>query len=353
MPWSSALLDELRLQAAMFSLLSYQTREYVEAAWRTAHGNTTLLPPFLTAGVFQTREVHSDPRILTLLAGVATAPTFACDVSTGACLSIFRWRRRKGKEVLVIAVRGTSSWEDMVCDADVAMVPLDATDARLDGVCVHSGFNRQLQGVRQAVDSAVLHWRGDILFVGHSLGAAVSALGALTAAMRKAAGTVAWVGVGCPRAGNSAWRDAFDAHVQVRSRVINGRDPVPKVPLSHGYEHVGDVHRIGEVDPAPLVPNPFDVPYHVMSQYIEHLRTASSSISILTRAETKAEADAEAQAEAEAEVLRIQGTPEGESPQAWLAFLAWYSMGLMMDACSVASWVLMRCRGFLTTKTQG
>lgn len=340
MGWSSSLLDDLRLDAALFSLLAYQSREYIEAAWRTANGLVTTLPPFLTSGMFQTREVHMDPRLKTLLTRVRVRPTFYEDGASGACMSVLRWRRRHdGGDVMVIAIRGTSDWDDMVCDVNVAMVPMDASEHRMDGVCVHSGFMRQLHGLRQTIDSSILAWRGDVLLVGHSLGAAVAALGALTLSMRRPAGTVAWIGVGCPRVGNTAWKDVFDSHVQIRSRVVNGRDPVPKVPLAltHGYEHVGDVHRIGEADPAPGIPNPFDLPFHVLAHYIDQL-----SIPGLVLSPSPPGMQGHMPFGVQPAVL-----DEMLPPAHWFAFLAWFSMGLMVDACSATSWFLTRGRALL------
>lgn len=120
----------------------------------------------------------------------------------------------------------------------------------------HSGFLKAYRAVRvevlQLLDLMVAGepaaWT--IYVTGHSLGGALSTLGALELATRRG-----WAGggggprivnysFGSPRVGNRAFAEAFNAAVPAAWRVVNNNDAVALVPRLVGYAHVGHLVRL-------------------------------------------------------------------------------------------------------------
>jgi hypothetical protein len=136
------------------------------------------------------------------------------------------------------AYRGTECREDMLANLDVRM-----TDAIAPGLCVHSGFYRQYTSVKTQVWGFLNGMGADlktIVFCGHSLAGALATIAALDFVVnRSAAVGVRCITFGSPRVGNGAFRKLFDEKVFDNYRVFNENDPVPMIPLSLRFSHVG------------------------------------------------------------------------------------------------------------------
>lgn len=180
------------------------------------------------------------------------------------------------KPVLAICARGTTSFMDWVCDAQVRQVPFrDSTDQIAPGIQVHRGFYRQFIGLFSKIDKIVkshLQSGGNLLCVGHSLGSSLATIASLNYG-RQYPRQVFYVGCGTPRVGNQAFADDFDQCVQLRYRLKNARDPVCSIIPPLGYAHVGQEMHLGAADPIPDVPIMTDVTDHYISHYVETLDT--------------------------------------------------------------------------------
>lgn len=174
----------------------------------------------------------------------------------------------KYNTALVLAVRGTTSIMDWMCDADIAQTTLKTSTG--DSICrVHAGFHRQFQGLRVGVDRQVrahLKAGGRLICVGHSLGAAVATLAALYYAS-EFQGQVQFAGFGSPRAVDPTGASLFDARVINKARVKNASDPVPASLPPVDYKHVGRELHLGPTDQFPDIPLMFDVGDHDIAKY--------------------------------------------------------------------------------------
>jgi len=144
---------------------------------------------------------------------------------------------------VVLAFAGTDAgvWETI------------ATDARLridENTHTHRGFQAAADAP-EVVDavSIALSTRSETrpLFIcGHSLGAALGIIAALTAA-RDDRPPRAVYGYGTPRPGDRIFRDQYNASLgRVTYRLVHARDLVARVPMSFlGYRHVGRLLECG------------------------------------------------------------------------------------------------------------
>lgn len=157
---------------------------------------------------------------------------------------------------LVIAVRGTHTLLDALCDLEVNQVPLDDDT---DQAMVHAGFHRQFIGLRSIIDKRVMdHLRtgGTLMCTGHSLGAGVASLFAGYYGRRfPGHGQASFCGYGTPRSGNAAFAALVEQSTSMAVCVRNQRDPVcSSIPPLACYRHAGDEVNIGH-DPSPDVPD--------------------------------------------------------------------------------------------------
>lgn len=253
--------QEIRLNMAKLSWMAYQAPDQVQLMWGKKDEdlqNSNWSP--LTAA----SEV---PRY----ASCASCDAQAYALKMGGCT----------RAPLVLACRGTSSVADAMIDASVQLVPFSFADGKTTGgVAVHRGFYEQFKGILPEVDKLYkghLAGGGFLMCTGHSLGSAVAALAALYYGSQYPK-QVAYIGFGTPRVGNGAFAKMFDGAVLDRTRVINGRDPVGKVPPPVGYTHVGTEEHIGRSDPYPAIPALTDLPDHDIEKgYIRNLTDPSST----------------------------------------------------------------------------
>ena len=196
----------------------------------------------------------------------------ACDAQAYAC--------KMGacpRAPLVLACRGTSSIQDAMVDGSLQLVPFTFADGKpKQGVAVHRGFYRQFKGILPQIDPLYkghLAAGGTLICTGHSLGAAVATLAALYYGERYP-GQVSYIGFGSPRVGNGTFARFFATKVTDYTRVVNGRDPVPKVPPPGEYTHVGAETHVGRRDPYPAIAALTDLPDHDIANYIHNLETS-------------------------------------------------------------------------------
>jgi predicted lipase len=111
---------------------------------------------------------------------------------------------------------------------------------------VHYGFNQAYQSVRETVIRIVKEQTkyDRVMYVGHSLGAALAKMCALDTAYNVPGKTIYCYTYGAPKVGNAAFAKAYNERVPNTFRFVNGSDIVPSIPLGD-YEHVGQLCSIG------------------------------------------------------------------------------------------------------------
>lgn len=179
---------------------------------------------------------------------------------------------------LVIAVRGTNSAQDMLCDVRVVQTRLED----IPDVLVHKGFNIQFKALSSLMNKRIMKHLiagGKLVCTGHSLGAGVAALFAVSYGIRFP-GHVSYFGFGSPRQGNSVFSQLMASQTSLAIIVKNLRDPVcasiPALCLPLQYEHAGTPLLIGS-DPSPDLPDLLHIGDHDIIRYIENLEAVPRS----------------------------------------------------------------------------
>ncbi|KAI0533464.1 lipase [Xylaria digitata] len=141
-------------------------------------------------------------------------------------------------QVIVVSVRGSHSIRNWITDLE--FIQKDCSSL-VSGCKVHSGFAKAWDEISSAVLAAVKAAKAAnpayrIVFTGHSLGGAVSSLGAAYA--RKAGLEVDIINYGSPRVGNAAFASFVSDQPGVEYRVTHLDDPVPRLPpIILNYAH--------------------------------------------------------------------------------------------------------------------
>ncbi|PYH99491.1 alpha/beta-hydrolase [Aspergillus ellipticus CBS 707.79] len=142
-------------------------------------------------------------------------------------------------EAIVLAFRGSSDLSNWIANIDADLV--DASDL-CTGCEVHSGWWKTWETVASTITSyiesaATSYPDYDIVFTGHSLGAALAAIAATV--LRDAGYTIDLYDFGQPRIGNLALADYItDQTSGSNYRVTHTDDIVPKLPPELlGYHH--------------------------------------------------------------------------------------------------------------------
>jgi len=172
-------------------------------------------------------------------------------------------------DLMVVAIRGTNSFVDVLHDLDTCPAPYK-NEARYEGAVVHGGLLKQHLAVHALIGPLIhkfLHEneRGHVCYVGHSAGGALAAFGALDTSSTFPH-RVRYIGFGCPRFSNDAFRKVFHAHVDEAVMVKNGRDPITKVPPV--YVNVCNLQCYGPLDPYPDFPCLLDMREHDIKEYV-------------------------------------------------------------------------------------
>lgn len=179
---------------------------------------------------------------------------------------------------LVVAVRGTNSAEDMLCDIRVRQTLLED----IPDVFVHEGFNIHFKALSGIMNTRIIRHLtagGRLVCTGHSLGAGVAALFAVSYGIRFP-GHVSYFGYGSPRQGNTVFSQLMMSQTSLAIIVKNMRDPVcasiPAICLPSQYEHAGTPLHIGS-DPSPDMPDILHIGDHKIVKYIENLESVPHS----------------------------------------------------------------------------
>ncbi|KAI1422196.1 lipase [Xylaria sp. FL1777] len=141
-------------------------------------------------------------------------------------------------QVIVLSIRGSHSIRNWITDFEFIQ---NDCSSLASGCLVHSGFAKAWDEVSSAALAAVKAAKAanpgyKIVFTGHSLGAAVSSLGAAYA--RKQGLAVDIINYGSPRVGNAAFANFVSSQAGVELRVTHLDDPVPRLPpIVFNYAH--------------------------------------------------------------------------------------------------------------------
>jgi hypothetical protein len=183
------------------------------------------------------------------------------------------------RKSLCIVVCGTTSIEDWLCNVSIMQRPFRDFDGKPFGCAmVHAGFDTQADAMFVAVRDRVVAYMDaaperELVCIGHSLGAAVSAVLALRIATRYPR-RVTCVGYGTPRVGNSRFAAFVSTNLLAAVRVKNGSDPVCACVLPVNYEHAGVELHVGHEDPLPDVPQIEHLSDHYIDNYVSRLQRA-------------------------------------------------------------------------------
>lgn len=148
---------------------------------------------------------------------------------------------------VIFLCRGTESMEDVGADLMVFKTKCQT----IPGAKIHRGFAQQYASLAPAITKQVQSFAEfaedemrSVLFIGHSLGGALATIGAALTKKEFPHLYVECVSFGCPRVGNKAFAEFFNANVDRHQRYVNGNDIITRVPRIN-YTHVGNECRIG------------------------------------------------------------------------------------------------------------
>jgi predicted lipase len=147
-------------------------------------------------------------------------------------------------ETIYVVLRGSASARNWVKDLEILQTDYPPC-AREQKCKVHDGFYFSAVGVQPQIDAAVaelgaLYPYYDVVFTGHSYGAATATLAAATYAIGKPTHPIKVITFGEPRVGNAAFADYINGLSFEIHRHTHDRDMVPHLPpVSAGYWHHG------------------------------------------------------------------------------------------------------------------
>jgi pimeloyl-ACP methyl ester carboxylesterase len=182
-------------------------------------------------------------RLLAARCALAYDQHTVCDPRTDA-QALISAEVVNGQPAIIVAFRGSKAAQDFIQDGKVLRAELmwSQNDSPAE---VHEGFLEDFEAVNVQVVAAVksllaTESAATIYVTGHSLGGALAILCALEFSRQKLP-VASVITFGCPRVGNSVWRDLYNAALGDRSfRVVNQNDIVPRLPGALlGYRHCG------------------------------------------------------------------------------------------------------------------
>jgi len=148
------------------------------------------------------------------------------------------------RKEIVVSFRGTSSVADALTDVDLLLSPL-ISPGLTETFQVHQGFLAAYNSIADSVLSAVKSQAAKfpsytLVVTGHSLGAAIAALGAVSLKTALPDATMKLYTFGQPRTGDANWAAFAESTIGVDNifRGVHTFDGVPTmVPQALGYEH--------------------------------------------------------------------------------------------------------------------
>ena len=163
----------------------------------------------------------------------------------------------------IIALRGTVSPNEWLNNLNYQLVPFHLLDAQYGSV--HNGFRNLYKGIRGRYRELVelFDVKTPLYLVGHSLGAALSQLGALDVAIKwpERARHLRVYNYAAPRVGDATFAATYDRLIGTSYQIINVCDVVPYLPFEElgallkqqGYPYadtkgvLGFVHQAGNL----------------------------------------------------------------------------------------------------------
>ena len=152
-------------------------------------------------------------------------------------------------DTLYIVWRGSSSPKDFLKDAQVKKVNFVQP-----GEKVHNGFYTAFESVKEYLYSSInfilskkLDKIKSVVICGHSLGAALTVISSymICKDFPQIAHLVKNVTIGCPRVGNSTFKDNYNKLVPKSIRIVNDKDLVTRIPKI-GYTHINEGITLNE-----------------------------------------------------------------------------------------------------------
>ncbi|KAJ7816841.1 alpha/beta-hydrolase, partial [Mycena olivaceomarginata] len=151
------------------------------------------------------------------------------------------------RKEIVVALRGSTSLQDFVTDAGIALVPfLSPGVSAPGGSTAHTGFLSAWNSVASSVISTVraqvaAHPGYQLVSTGHSLGGALSSLAGISLQQNFPGNTVRMYTYGQPRTYNPTGANFINARFGSRAfRAVHTTDGVPTIiPQTFGYQHHG------------------------------------------------------------------------------------------------------------------
>ena len=153
------------------------------------------------------------------------------------------------KDTLYIVWRGSSSPKDFLEDAQLKRVNFIEP-----GEKVHNGFYTAFSSVKEDLYSSVnnvvsnnLDKIKSVVICGHSLGAALAVISSymICKDFPQIAHLVKNVTIGCPRVGNSTFKDNYNKLVPKSIRIVNDKDLVTRIPKI-GFTHINEGITLNE-----------------------------------------------------------------------------------------------------------
>lgn len=134
---------------------------------------------------------------------------------------------------LYVCFCGTDGPRDVARALDVMPVETEL------GVTTHHGFYEQFRALRDRVERALTN-ASEVVFCGHSMGAAIAAIAALHLREKIADRRVSCFMFGCPVVGDVRFKDAFDRACPDAWRFSSPRDPFAvSAVFNPTFVHVG------------------------------------------------------------------------------------------------------------------
>lgn len=210
------------LQAAVRCKIAYTDKIDMHWLWKAAR-NGSLAPhlPQIDSSVLITQQLETldhEPVYITSNDGKQDAQAYLW-VTNG--------------DTIYLTFRGTSSYMDMLTDADIKCHKLK------DDIYVHEGFYLQFESVMQHITDLLNHYvnASTLIVAGHSLGGALAQIAAAYYGEQFPNLYVKCFTFGCPRMGNIGFVRWFEKNVSKNVRVTNKNDPVPMIPQRKVWVH--------------------------------------------------------------------------------------------------------------------
>lgn len=180
---------------------------------------------------------------------------------------------------LYIVFRGTEKGLDWINNFQFRQQVYPYGDESTTDVRFHRGFMTAYFAVRDRILELVEKYPDCVVTVtGHSLGGAIATIAALDIQYnitQKTKQPIHLYTYGAPRVGNSALVESFKQRVSNSHRFVYGWDIVTRVPrLWQGYEHVPELHRLGNLWTWQLVRR--RVKDHSIGNYVAALEAKAS-----------------------------------------------------------------------------